>query len=220
MFCFSHLPYKTLALLTNEAPKVSGNVGPFDLWVAAHSNSLLSFHQDLHQRCVPLCHVAPLTAYPTGSVSTPAWTPLQQLWPLFLAHWSEDWQGGGWIGWVCKTLMNVICAFSLTQLGQLHWAEIPHSIVLLLRKQNRLYLALGIFCVGLFRREFAKQMDWLFTVSPLVQGKSYYFWRLLAPGWACFPSRRPLVFWSVCWLSGLFLFLTYLYAHCMHTNHS
>lgn len=51
---------------------------------------------------------------------------------------------GGETGWVYKTLMNVIYAFSLTQLGQLHWSEIPHSIVLLLRKQNWLYLALAI----------------------------------------------------------------------------
>lgn len=47
--------------------------------------------------------------------------------------------------------MNVICAFSLTRLGQLHWSEIPHSIVLLLRKQDWLYLALRIVCVDLFK---------------------------------------------------------------------
>lgn len=48
--------------------------------------------------------------------------------------------------------MNVICAFSLTQFHQLHWSEIPHSIVLLLGKQNWLYLALGIVYVDLFKR--------------------------------------------------------------------
>jgi hypothetical protein len=65
---------------------------------------------------------------------------------------------GGWGGFA-NALMNVICAFSLTQPGQLHWADIPHSVVLLLRKQNWLYLAPGIFCVGFFRGEFANQMD-------------------------------------------------------------
>lgn len=70
-----------------------------------------------------------------------------------------------------QNINECICAFPLTQLGQRRRANIPHSIVLLLRKQSWLYLAPGIFCVGLFRGEFANQMDRLFTVSPLVQGE-------------------------------------------------
>lgn len=73
----------------------------------------------------------------------------------FFTGWGRErpreWWGAG-PGWVCKTLMNVICAFSLTQLGQLHWSEIPHSIVLLLRKQNWLHSALGLVHVDRFRR--------------------------------------------------------------------
>lgn len=84
---------------------------------------------------------------------------LQQLRAVLLALWSEDGQGGGWTGGFAIALMSVICAFSLTQPSQLQWADIPHSIVLLLRKQNWLYLAPGIFCVGFFRGEFANQMD-------------------------------------------------------------
>ena len=72
--------------------------------------------------------------------------------------------------------MNVICTFPLTQLCQLHWSEIPHSIVLLLRKHNWLYLALGIVCVNLFKRICKPDRFTVYCVSSRPRVK-YYFWR-------------------------------------------
>ena len=72
--------------------------------------------------------------------------------------------------------MNVIFTFPLTQLCQLHWSEIPHSIVLLLRKHNWLYLALGIVCVNLFKRICKPDRFTVYCVSSRPRVK-YYFWR-------------------------------------------
>lgn len=91
--------------------------------------------------------------------------------------------------------MNLIWAFPLTQLCQLHWSEIPHSIVLLLKKQNWLYLALGIVCVDLFKRICTPDGFTVYCISSSPREKYFFiffFKILLTCGWF---TRETYCFW-------------------------